>query len=196
MVQGRGKRLRKVQKVSPPQQPATTTVTEDVPPTTIVLENVSATTIVHGNVPRRANMAPRANMPPRANMSPPIQLPTQQGMPFVCTGVKRKRGKSCGKALQELIKINGGPLHVDFHLEMNVPSDSNISKMLTSEIGIGVRSGAPDIAEKNSVNRYMQQHTHRAGARPYVQHALVAFKEKMDAERNILYDKLIQATTR
>ena len=61
----------------------------------------------------------------------------------MCTGVKRKRGKSCGKALQELIKINGGPLRVDFHLEMNVPSDFNISKMLTSEIGIGVRSGAP-----------------------------------------------------
>ena len=74
MVQGRGKRLRKVQKVPPPQQPATTTVPE----------NVSATTIVHGNVPRRANMAPRANMPPPPNMSPSIQLPTQQGTLDLC----------------------------------------------------------------------------------------------------------------
>lgn len=64
-------------------------------------------------------------------------------MPFVCTGVKRKRGKSCGKALQELIKINGGPLRVDFHPTMNVPSNLTISKMFTSEIGIIVRSGAP-----------------------------------------------------
>lgn len=84
MAQGRGKRLRKVQKVPPPRQPATTTVTENVAATTVVPENVSATTIVRENVQIRTNMAPRANIPPRANMPPPIQLPTQQGTLDLC----------------------------------------------------------------------------------------------------------------
>ncbi|XP_040363345.1 uncharacterized protein LOC121049604 isoform X3 [Rosa chinensis] len=277
MAQGRGKRIRKVQKVPPPQQPATTTMANNVsarptvrenvpatptmadtafaPPT--VRENVPATTTVHAHVSQvraRANTPPRANLPPQtnvplpANVAPSIhQLPTQQEIPFVGIGMKRKRGKSCGKALQELIKANGGPLRVDFHPTIHVPSDDTISKMFTSEIGITIRGGAPvckygwsdideeddkrllreelrtrlkkewkafgspelgranlpsadlwngrpvshwhwlcdniytnqsciEIAEKNSANRYMQQHTHRAGARPYVQHALVASK--------------------
>ncbi|XP_062025573.1 uncharacterized protein LOC133741874 [Rosa rugosa] len=304
MAQGRGKRIRKVQKVPPPQQPATTTmadnvsarptVRETVPAmpltdnafaTPTVRENVLATTTVHAHVSHvraRANTPPRANLPPQtnvplpANVDPSIhQLPTQQEIPFVGIGMKRKRGKSCGKALQELIKANGGPLRVDFHRTIHVLSDDTISKMFTSEIGITVRGGAPvckygwsdideeddkrllreelrvffmvdltdpavvayvdskmstaysqfktrlkkewkafgspelgranlpsadlwnerpvshwhwlcdniytnqsciEIAEKNSANRYMQQHTHRAGARPYVQHALVASK--------------------
>ncbi|XP_040363346.1 uncharacterized protein LOC121049604 isoform X4 [Rosa chinensis] len=321
MAQGRGKRIRKVQKVPPPQQPATTTMANNVsarptvrenvpatptmadtafaPPT--VRENVPATTTVHAHVSQvraRANTPPRANLPPQtnvplpANVAPSIhQLPTQQEIPFVGIGMKRKRGKSCGKALQELIKANGGPLRVDFHPTIHVPSDDTISKMFTSEIGITIRGGAPvckygwsdideeddkrllreelrvfftvdltdpavvayvdskmstaysqfktrlkkewkafgspelgranlpsadlwngrpvshwhwlcdniytnqsciEIAEKNSANRYMQQHTHRAGARPYVQHALVASKEKMEAERNALLQKLYQ----
>ncbi|KAK9902989.1 hypothetical protein M0R45_001380 [Rubus argutus] len=279
MAQGRGKRIRKVQKVPPPQQEATTTLSDNVPTTTSMYENVPGTTtvcenvltrtVVHVNARARTNVPPQTNMPPPPNMSPSIQLPTQQGMPFVCTGVKRKRGKSCGKALQEHININGGPLRINFHPTMLVPADLIISKMFTSEIGIIVRSGAPvffvvdltnpvvveyvdakmstaysqfktrlkkewktfgspelgrgsmpnadlwnerpvshwhwlcdniytnqsciEIAEKNSVNRNMQQHTHRAGARPYIQHALVAFKEKMEAERNVLFEKLIQA---
>ncbi|PRQ30843.1 putative transposase, Ptta/En/Spm, plant [Rosa chinensis] len=272
MAQGRGKRIRKVKKVPPPQHPATT----------IVSENLPATTIVHAYVRERANMPPRAdvslqaNVPPPANMAPTMhQPPTQHGMPFMGIGMKRKRGKSGGKALQDLIKANGGPLRVDFHPTIHVPSDDIISKMFTSEIGITVRGGAPvcqygwsdvdeddkrdlredlrvffvvdlsdpvvvayvdskmstaysqfksrlkkewqgfgspelgranlpnadlwnerpvlhwhwlcdniytnrsciEIAEKNSANRYMQQHTHRVGARPYVQHVLAASKE-------------------
>ncbi|XP_040367314.1 uncharacterized protein LOC112180321 [Rosa chinensis] len=321
MAQGRGKQIRKVQKVPPPQQPATTTmannvsarptVRENVPATPTMTDNVFATPTVRKNVPAtttvhahvshvraRANTPPRANLPPQtnvplpANVAPSIhQLPTQQEIPFVGIGMKRKRGKSCGKALQELIKANGGPLRVDFHPTIHVPSDDTISKMFTSEIGITVLGGAPvckygwsdideeddkrllreelrvfftvdlidpavvayvdskmstaysqfktrlkkewkafgspelgranlpsadlwngrpvshwhwlcvnkytnqsciEIAEKNSANRYMQQHTHRAGARPYVQHALVASKEKMEAERNSLLEKLYQ----
>ncbi|PRQ32001.1 hypothetical protein RchiOBHm_Chr5g0041581 [Rosa chinensis] len=229
-------------------------------------------------------------------------------MPFMGIGMKRKRGKSGGKALQDLIKANGGPLCVDFHPTIHVPSDDIISKMFTSEIGITVRGGAPvcqygwsdvdeddkrdlredlqvffvvdlsvpvvvayvdskmstayfqfksrlkkewqgfgspelgrvnlpnadlwnerpvshwhwlcdniytnqscivclhyflwfyysiiltetftlndnrfyiikEIAEKNSANHYMQQHTHRVGAQPYVQHALAASKVNMN----------------
>ncbi|XP_040361923.1 uncharacterized protein LOC121049279 [Rosa chinensis] len=289
MAQGRGKRIRKVQKMPPPQQPATTTmvdnvlatptVRENVPATPTMTDNVLATPTVRENVPAttivHAHVRARASMPPLANVAPSIdQLPTQQEIPFVGIGMKRKRGKSCGKALQELIKAYGGPLRVDFHPTIHVPSDDTISKMFTSEIGITVRGGAPvckygwsdvdeddkrllredlrvffvvdltdpavvsyvdskmstaycqfktrlkkewkafgspelgranlpnadlwherpvshwhwlcdniytnqsciEIAEKNSANRYMQQHTHRAGAQPYVQHALVASK--------------------
>lgn len=100
MAQGRGKHIRKVQKVPPPQQEATTTVTENVPTTTSVRENVPATTtvrenvltrtIVHANARARTNMPPQANMPPPGNvppppnMSPSIQLPTEQGTLDLC----------------------------------------------------------------------------------------------------------------
>ncbi|KAK9932955.1 hypothetical protein M0R45_020174 [Rubus argutus] len=43
MAQGRGKRIRKVQKVPPPQQEATTTLSDNVPTTTSMYENVPAT---------------------------------------------------------------------------------------------------------------------------------------------------------
>ncbi|XP_040361778.1 uncharacterized protein LOC121049199 [Rosa chinensis] len=284
MAQERGKRIRKVKKVPPPQHPTTTTVTDNMLATSTVSENVPATTIVHAYVRARANMPPRADVPLQANVPPPANMaPTTHQplpnmvnwMPFMGIGMKRKRGKSGGKALQDLIKANGGPLCVDFHPTIHVPSDDIISKMFTSEIGITVRGGAPvcqygwsdvdeddkrdlredlqvffvvdlsvpvvvayvdskmstayfqfksrlkkewqgfgspelgrvnlpnadlwnerpvshwhwlcdniytnqsciEIAEKNSANHYMQQHTHRVGAQPYVQHALAASKE-------------------
>lgn len=94
MAQGRGKRIRKVQKVPPPQQEATTIVSENVPTTTSVHENVPATTtvcenvltrtVVHVNARARTNVPPQTNMPPPPNMSPSIQLPTQQGTLDLC----------------------------------------------------------------------------------------------------------------